>query len=73
MYIIHKYSMVLFPAGLILRNVRVHVYFSNYGNITFYIKIPVNKTLASVLFYKFQMLIYLIAILDLGDTLITWE
>ena len=71
MYIIHKYSMVLFLAGLILRNARVHVY-SNYGNITFYIKIPVNKVLASVLFYKFQMLIYLIAILDLDDTLITW-
>jgi len=63
--------MVLFSAGLILRNARVHIYSSNYSNITFYIKIPINKALASVLFYKFQMLIYLIAILDLGDTLIT--
>ena len=43
MYIIHKYSIVLFLASLRLRNARVHVYFSNYGNITFYIKISVNK------------------------------
>ena len=36
--------MVLFLTGLILRNTRVYVYSSNYGNIIFYIKISVNKT-----------------------------
>ena len=35
--------MVLFLTSLILRNARVHVYFSNYDNIAFYIKIPINK------------------------------
>jgi len=44
MYITHKYSIVLFLTGLILKNTRVHVYSSNYGNIISYIKIPVNKT-----------------------------
>jgi len=43
MYITHKYSVALFPAVLILRDARVHVYPSNYGNIKFYIKIPVNE------------------------------
>ena len=52
MYIIHKYSVVLFPAVFILRNARVYVYSFNYGNITFYIKIPVNKafSISTILF-----------------------
>ena len=44
MHVICVYDIILLPAVLVLRNTRVHICSSNHNNMSFYIKIPVNKT-----------------------------
>ena len=43
MHIIHKDSVILFPAIFALKNTQVHACTMNYTNMTFYIKVSINK------------------------------
>ena len=40
---IYKHSVVLFPAVLVLRDARVYICLSNYGDVMFYAETSVNK------------------------------
>ena len=45
MYAIYISGVILLLVFLSIRTVRSHIGFSNYSNMIFYIKVPINKAL----------------------------
>jgi len=68
-YTISKSSMFSLLVISILRNARVHISFLDNCNMLSYIEIFINRLLAFVLFWEFQILTYIIVISDLGKVL----
>jgi len=67
-----KSSVPLFLAVLALGDARIHIGSSYHGNVTSHVK-ALMRILAVEPLWEFQILIQIIAMSDLGKTLITYS
>lgn len=68
-----KSSISLFLAILVLGDTRIHISSLYHGNVTSYVKASINKHFGSRTLWKSQILIQIIAMSDLGKSLITYS